>query len=116
MLVLPALQPATVRSVEHKGAAIAVAQAGDSADVTLQGLHDISAVSPGSVLCHPQWPVPLAVKLTARVAVLDIPIPILTGQSVRRPPSCITGSSRVLSADCLEHRMRCCCACILPCN
>ena len=82
MLVLPASQPATIRSVERNGRACGVVQAGDSADVVLQGLPDVSSIGPGSVVCHSQWPVPLAARITARVAVLEVPIPILTGQSV----------------------------------
>ena len=86
VLVLPALQPATVKSLDCNGSQVAaVARAGDSADVTLSGLPDESAVGTGSVICHPKWRVPMATKLTARVAVLDVPIPILTGQSVSQP-------------------------------
>ena len=81
-MVLPAALPATVRSVEHSGSAAQVAQAGDAVELILQGLPDLAAVGAGSVVSHPQWPVPMAAKLTARVAVLDVPIPILTGQAV----------------------------------
>ena len=36
----------------------------------------------GDVLCHPDWPVPLATRLTARLLVLDVAVPILRGQQV----------------------------------
>ncbi|KAK9787261.1 hypothetical protein WJX73_009440 [Symbiochloris irregularis] len=84
VLVLPSHQPATVKSLLCNGSTTpsAVARAGDSADVVLSGLVDDSALGPGSVLCHPTWQVPMAAKITARVAVLDVPIPVLTGQPV----------------------------------
>jgi len=44
----------------------------------------------GDVLCHPEWPVPLAVRLTARLLVLDVAVPILRGQQVSA-----SGSRRV---------------------
>ena len=39
----------------------------------------------GNVLCHPEWPVPLATRLTARLVVLDVAVPILRGQQVPSP-------------------------------
>lgn len=84
VLVLPENQPATVRSVECNGQAVEVAHAGDSVDIVLLGLPDEASVGPGSVVSHPRWRTPVASKLTARVAALDVPMPILTGQPVRR--------------------------------
>lgn len=43
------------------GQAASLARAGDSADVTLSGV-DASAVGAGSVVCHPDFPVPLVSK------------------------------------------------------
>lgn len=43
------------------GKAATLARAGDSADVTLTGI-EASAVCGGTVLCHPDFPVPLAHK------------------------------------------------------
>ena len=43
------------------GKPASLARAGDSADVTLAGV-DTTAVGAGSVLCHPDFPVPLATK------------------------------------------------------
>lgn len=49
------------RSIEVDGKPATLARAGDSADVTLAGV-DASAVCGGTVLCHPDFPVPLADK------------------------------------------------------
>ena len=49
------------RALEVDGKAASLARAGDSADVTLAGI-DTTAVGPGSVLCHPDFPVPLVAK------------------------------------------------------
>lgn len=46
------------RSLEVDGKPASLARAGDSADVTLGGV-EASAVGAGSVLCHPDFPVPL---------------------------------------------------------
>ena len=94
MMVLPAGQAATVRSINSNGSCAAVALSGNSVDIILQGLSDLSAVGPGTVVCHPQWPVPLAAKLTVRVAVLDIAIPILTGQAVSIPGAAAAEEAR----------------------
>lgn len=39
-------------------------------------------VAAGSVVCHPEWPVPLVARFAARVLVLEPPIPVLQGQQV----------------------------------
>ena len=36
----------------------------------------------GDMLCHPEWPVPLATRFTAQLLVLDVAVPILRGQQV----------------------------------
>ncbi|PSC70924.1 HBS1 isoform X1 isoform B [Micractinium conductrix] len=81
VLVMPSGQPATVKSLEVDGKPASLARAGDSADVTLAGI-DTSAVGAGSVVCHPDFPVPLVSKFEARVVVLEVPIPLLRGQQV----------------------------------
>lgn len=58
-----------------------LALAGDSADVLLSGI-DASALHAGAVLCHPEFPVHLAVKFTVQVLVLQVPLPILKGHAV----------------------------------
>lgn len=49
------------RSIEVDGKPTTLARAGDSADVTLAGV-DATAVCSGTVLCHPDFPVPLVDK------------------------------------------------------
>lgn len=49
------------RSLEVDGKPASLARAGDSADVTLAGV-EASALCAGSVLCHPDFPVPLVDK------------------------------------------------------
>jgi elongation factor 1 alpha-like protein len=81
VLVLPSREAGVVKSIEVDGAPAALARAGDTADVVLAGV-DPGAVGPGSVLCHPDFPAPLAAKFRARVVVLDVAIPVLRGQQV----------------------------------
>ena len=81
MLVQPGGHPATVRSVELDGQAVALARAGDTVDVTLAGV-DSSALAVGALVCHPEWPVPVAARMEARIVVLDLPMPILKGRQV----------------------------------
>ena len=66
---LPTLQPSTL------------ARAGDSVDVTLQGIEPGHLCS-GAVLCHADYPIPLVTKFEARVVVLDVASPILKGHTV----------------------------------
>ena len=77
----PGNHAGTVRSVEVNGAPVPLAIAGDTVDVALHGI-DAAAVSAGSMLCHPQWPVPLVARFEARVVVLDVAMPILKGRQV----------------------------------
>jgi hypothetical protein len=58
-----------------------LALAGDSADVLLSGI-DAAALHAGAVLCHPEFPVHLAVKFTVQVLVLQVSLPILKGHAV----------------------------------
>ena len=61
--------------------AVPLAMAGDTVDVALNGI-DAAAVSAGSMLCLPQWPVPLVSRFEARVVVLEVAMPILKGRQV----------------------------------
>jgi len=81
ILVQPGNHAGTVKSVEMNGTAVSLAMAGDTVDVALNGI-DTAAVSVGSMLCLPQWPVPLVTRFEARVVVLDIAMPILKGRQV----------------------------------
>ena len=82
ILVLPSRQMGSVKSLEVDSATAPLARAGDSVDITLADV-DPSVLAAGAVLCHPEWPVPLATKFTARILVLEVAIPILHGQQVR---------------------------------
>jgi elongation factor 1 alpha-like protein len=50
-------------------------------DIAITGL-DPTAAFQGSVLCHPDFPVRLAVSFEARVLVLDVSVPLLKGAAV----------------------------------
>ena len=81
VVMQPGNHAGAVRSVEVNGAPVPLAIAGDTVDVALNGI-DAAAVSAGSMLCHPQWLVPLVSRFEARVVVLDIAMPILKGRQV----------------------------------
>lgn len=79
--LVPSGEVATVKAIEVDGQLAALARAGDTADLTLQGL-DPANLFIGAVLCHPAFPVPLVAKFEARLVVLDVAVPILKGQNV----------------------------------
>ena len=54
---------------------------GDTVDVVLAGV-DSSALAVGALVCHPEWPVPVAARMEARIVVLNSPMPILKGRQV----------------------------------
>lgn len=81
LLVMPAGEGATVKAIEQDGKELNVAKAGDSVDIGLQGI-DSSILMTGGVLCHPDFPVPVARRIELKVAVLDIKKPILFGAEV----------------------------------
>ncbi|MQL97087.1 hypothetical protein Taro_029773 [Colocasia esculenta] len=81
VLVMPSGDIATVRSIERDARTCTVARAGDNVAVVLQGI-DTSNVMPGSVLCHPEFPVAVASCLELKVLVLDVAMPILVGSEV----------------------------------
>ena len=81
VLLMPGREIATVKAIEIHKKLAPVAMAGDNADVTLSGIEPIS-LHAGIVLCHPEYPVPLASRFEARIAILDVPFPLLKGQQV----------------------------------
>lgn len=81
VLIMPSKEIATVKSIEVDGKSVAVGRSGDSCDIMLTGIEH-GAVHAGDVLCHPDFPIPLAVSFEAEVVVLDVQIPILKGQQV----------------------------------
>jgi elongation factor 1 alpha-like protein len=81
VLVMPAGVVATVKAIEQDAQVCAVARAGDNVDIALQGI-DISFLMIGGVLCHPDYPVPIATHIELKVVILDITMPILVGSQV----------------------------------
>lgn len=78
---MPGCQPATVRSIEQDSNVCSVARAGDNVAVILHGV-DSSKLMPGGVICHPDFPVPMAARLELKILVLDVAVPILIGSQV----------------------------------
>lgn len=81
VLVMPSREMATVRSLECDSQVCNSAKAGDSVTINLQGI-DANHVMAGGVLCHPEFPVPVANHLELKVLILDNSIPILIGSQV----------------------------------
>uniref|UniRef100_A0A0V0I955 Putative ovule protein n=1 Tax=Solanum chacoense TaxID=4108 RepID=A0A0V0I955_SOLCH len=81
VLVMPFRDVATVRSLEHDSQVYNAAKAGDSVTINLQGI-DANHVMAGGVLCHPEFPVPVANHLELKVLILDNGIPILIGSQL----------------------------------
>lgn len=81
VLVMPFRDVATVRSLERDSQVYNAAKAGDSVTINLQGI-DANHVMAGGVLCHPEFPVPVANHLELKVLILDNGIPILIGSQV----------------------------------
>ncbi|KAJ0090088.1 hypothetical protein Patl1_12703 [Pistacia atlantica] len=81
VLVMPSGDIGTVHSLDRDSQACAVARAGDSVGVSLQGI-DASHVMAGGVLCHPDFPVAISTHLELRVLVLDFAAPILIGSQL----------------------------------
>ena len=52
-----------------------------SADVGLNGV-DTSSLAAGMVVCDPAWRVPMVTLVEARIAVLDVRMPILNGTQI----------------------------------
>ncbi|XP_070027501.1 uncharacterized protein [Nicotiana sylvestris] len=81
VLVMPSREMATVRSLECDSQVCNSAKAGDSVTINLQGI-DANHVMEGGVLCHPEFPVPVANHLELKVLILDNSIPILIGSQL----------------------------------
>ncbi len=59
----------------------------------------------GAVLCHPEWPVPLASRIIARLLMLDVSRPILRGQQVLLNVWCLALGSFELMCSIQACRM-----------
>lgn len=81
VLVMPSGQVASIKSIDIDSKPLTLVRAGDGADLILIGIDQI-ALSVGSVLCHPEWPVKVATVFLARVLVLPAPVPLLKGAQV----------------------------------
>ncbi|CAA7394069.1 unnamed protein product [Spirodela intermedia] len=81
VLFMPSGDVATVRSIERDSTSCHVARAGDNVAVVLQGV-DTASVTPGGVLCHPDFPVHVAASLELKILTLDVATPILVGSEV----------------------------------
>lgn len=79
---MPSGDVGTVHSLDRDSQACAIARAGDSVGVSLQGI-DASHVMAGGVLCHPDFPVAISTHLELKVLVLDFAAPILIGSQVK---------------------------------
>ena len=88
VLVMPAGVLATVRAVVMSGGGdgddsnAVVGYAGHAADVGLDGVDPLS-LAPGAVLCHPEFPLVPATRMTVRIVTLEtVRVPILVGSQV----------------------------------
>ncbi|CAM8962216.1 unnamed protein product [Rhodiola kirilowii] len=81
VLIMPIREVATVRSIERDSRPCKIARAGDNVAVTLQGIEG-GYVMPGGVICHPDYPIPVANHLELKILVLNIVTPILMGSQV----------------------------------
>ncbi|KAG0571574.1 hypothetical protein KC19_VG023400 [Ceratodon purpureus] len=79
--VMPSGVVATVKCIEQQGHHLALARAGEGVDVGLHGI-DPGMLAPGGVVCHPDYPVPVAIRFEVRLLTLDISTPILKGSQV----------------------------------
>ena len=96
VLILPSHQLATVKAVEVDGGKHAVvARAGDSCDIHLSGL-DPGTVHTGSVVCHPDFPIPMATTFEVEIVVLDVQIPILRGQQITLHAHAVRDSGHIV--------------------
>ena len=78
---MPSGVVATVKCIEQQGHHLALARAGEGVDVGLHGI-DPGMLAPGGVVCHPDYPVPVAIRFEVRLLTLDISTPILKGSQV----------------------------------
>jgi elongation factor 1 alpha-like protein len=79
--VMPSGEIATVKSIELQGQQLKTARAGEGVDVGLNGI-DPGMLAPGGVVCHPDYPVPVATRFEVQLLTLDIRTPILKGSQV----------------------------------
>jgi len=79
-----------------------IARAGEGVDVGLNGI-DPGMLVPGGVVCHPDYPVPVATRFEIRLLTLDIRIPILKGSQVFSPWDSSSSFLRMAYSFILRH-------------
>ena len=76
----PAEEVATVKGLLRNGEAVRAAVAGDSVELGVSGVEEASFAVTGSVLCHPDAPVPVARKLRVTLFAFEtLETPIVKG-------------------------------------
>lgn len=78
---MPSRETATIRSLERDSKVCNIARAGDNVTVSLQGVEG-NHLTTGGVMCHPDFPVPVANHLELKIFALDISTPIVIGSQV----------------------------------
>ncbi|KAK4350034.1 hypothetical protein RND71_029347 [Anisodus tanguticus] len=108
VLVMPFREMATVRSLERDSQVCNTAKAGDSVTINLQGI-DSNHVMAGGVLCHPEFPVPVAnhlelkleflvhhAKEAARVVRILSLLDPKTGKETKKSPRCLLAKQNAI--------------------
>lgn len=93
ILIMPAAEPAIVKTVLIDEAPVSCALAGDSVTLLVSGV-DVNKIQIGNILCDVLKPTPTAMRIRARVVIFNIGVPITRGfpvvfhyQSMNEPAS-----------------------------
>eukprot|EP01135_Chromosphaera_perkinsii_P004444 Nk52_evm22s281 gene=Nk52_evmTU22s281 len=78
----------TVKNIEMRNEPVDWVASGDSASLQLVGV-DPACINTGYILCAPENPIPVAIKIRARVIVFDIDIPLTKGNPVVFHTQCL---------------------------
>lgn len=81
VLIAPANEILTVKSMFADSTKVPIAFAGDSIALSVSDI-DPSKVTIGSILCNPSFPVQMARSFRARIVIFNVSIPILKGFQV----------------------------------
>jgi len=75
VLLMPQNIVASVRAIEQQGAKVAFVSAGTICDIGLKlpNDFDVNYLKKGTVICDPQYSIPLVKRFVARVVVYDLP-------------------------------------------
>eukprot|EP00892_Ulva_mutabilis_P005079 jgi/Ulvmu1/2943/UM149_0026.1 len=94
VLLMPQCATAVVKEVQVQGISRQVAVAGESVDIGLDAAPP--DLEPGSVLCHPEFPLHLATRFLGKVLVVDCPRPIIPGQRMVLHMHCTSSPCHIL--------------------